>query len=487
MIKTKIIGPQEGFQMDFLSNSADIVIAGSGAGCGKSFALLLESLRYIHNPKFSVTFFRRTYPQLKSPGGLWDASFNVYSHVKGAIPIESKMTWLFPSGAKAVFRSLQHEKSKTDYQGSEMPYIFFDETTHFSKSTFFYMLSRNRSTCGVTPRIMATCNPDATSWLKEFIVWWLDVDGFPDPAKNGAIRYFCSDKDNYIWGDTKEEVIEKAWYVIGPLVEQSGISANEFVKSVSFIAGSIYDNKELLKINPGYLGSLNSLDDATKAALLNSNWNEQVSDDDLFDVKAFTDVFTNDFVPHGEKYISADIALKGADKLILMAWDGFRLIDLIVIDKSNGKEVVDHIKDLQRKHHVPNSHVVFDADGIGGYIDGFIPGAAEFHNGGRPQNKENYPNAKTQCYYNSAEKVANAQLYIDESVFNKMFDDKMTIKQRLMYERRAIKRAKMDHDGKLQIIDKSKQKVFLNGSSPDLLDALMMRSYFDFKEDFYIG
>jgi hypothetical protein len=31
------------------------------------------------------------------------------------------------------------------------------------------MTSRNRSTCGVRPYIRATCNPDADSWVADFL------------------------------------------------------------------------------------------------------------------------------------------------------------------------------------------------------------------------------------------------------------------------------------------------------------------------------
>ena len=48
--------------------------------------------------------------------------------------------------------------------------ICFDELTHFTAHQFFYMVSRNRSTCGVRPYIRATCNPDADSWVADFLV-----------------------------------------------------------------------------------------------------------------------------------------------------------------------------------------------------------------------------------------------------------------------------------------------------------------------------
>lgn len=191
---------QKGYQENALKSDADIVIGGGAAGCGKTFCLLMESSRHLENPGFGVVFFRRTTPMIRNQGGLWDASLNFYRVINGAVPKESSLEWKFPSGAKASFRHIEYEKNIYDWQGAEIPLIIFDELTHFSKSMFFYMLSRNRSTCGVKPYVRATCNPDADSWVADFISWWIDDDGYPDPAKQGKIRYFMVDADNYIWG-----------------------------------------------------------------------------------------------------------------------------------------------------------------------------------------------------------------------------------------------------------------------------------------------
>lgn len=137
----------------------------------------------------------------------------------------------------------------------------FDELTHFSEKQFFYMLSRNRSTCGVKPYVRATCNPDADSWVAKFIAWWIDPDtGYPIKERSGVKRYFTRVDDTVIWGDTAEECAEK-----------SGVDIS-LCKSVTFIASSIHDNKALLEADPSYLASLNALSLVERERLLNGNW-----------------------------------------------------------------------------------------------------------------------------------------------------------------------------------------------------------------------
>ena len=116
----------------------------------------MEALRHKDNPKFGGLILRRTTVQVRNTGGLWARSNDIYPAF-GAKGIESYLLWRFPSGATLRFNHMELESSRYIYQGAELPFIAFDELTHFESSQFFYMLSRNRSMCGVRPYIRATC------------------------------------------------------------------------------------------------------------------------------------------------------------------------------------------------------------------------------------------------------------------------------------------------------------------------------------------
>ena len=190
---------QKGFQGDFLSSPADILIGGGAAGGGKTYALLLDPSRYFGNPRFGGVIFRRTTPQIRNEGGLWDTSVELYSPI-GGVPKESSLKWKFPWGSKMTFTHIEYDKDVLSHQGAQYPYIGFDELTHFTKKQFFYLLTRNRSAHGIKPCIRATCNPDPDSWVAEFISWWIDQEsGFPIPERNGVLRYFISDSGHLVW------------------------------------------------------------------------------------------------------------------------------------------------------------------------------------------------------------------------------------------------------------------------------------------------
>lgn len=240
------------------------------AGGGKSYGLLLTPLRYKNVPGFTCTIFRKNFKQIFNPGGLWDETRKVYSSIAGAEPKYGRGEWWFRNGegdivSKVTFAHIDRDDDLHSYQGSQIAEIGFDELTHFSMSQFFYMLSRNRSTCGVTPFVRATCNPDADSWVAKFIEWWIDPNtGYPIPERSGKLRYFIRRGEELYWASKKETLCEQ--FALKSPEEQAE------PRSVTFIMSSVYDNKVLLSTNPQYLANLKALSVIERERLLNGNW-----------------------------------------------------------------------------------------------------------------------------------------------------------------------------------------------------------------------
>jgi predicted phage terminase large subunit-like protein len=256
------IRPQDGPQTQFLASEADIAIYGGAAGGGKTWALLLGPIRHMENKDFGCVFFRRTTVQIRNEGGLWDESAKLY-RLAGATPKEASLEWRFPSGASISFAHLEHDKNANDYQGAQIPLICFDELTHFNERQFWYLLSRNRSMCGVKPYIRATCNPDVDSWVASFIAWWIDEEsGYPIPERAGVLRWFVRISDRLVWADQPDDL---AHYV-----DADGKPIPP--KSVTFIPAKLSDNKRLTEADPGYVATLMALPEVDRERLLGGNW-----------------------------------------------------------------------------------------------------------------------------------------------------------------------------------------------------------------------
>jgi hypothetical protein len=158
------IRPQPGPQELALASTADIAIMGGGAFGGKTWALTIEPLRHVNNPAFSTVYFRRTYPELTNPGGVWDEMRRWYP-LLGAKSNRSDLVWTFPSGMRVQCSHLQWEDSVDSWAGAQVPLINFDQLEQFTERQFWFLLSRNRSASGVKGYVRATCNPDPDSFV----------------------------------------------------------------------------------------------------------------------------------------------------------------------------------------------------------------------------------------------------------------------------------------------------------------------------------
>jgi predicted phage terminase large subunit-like protein len=268
------IQAQPGFQMSFLTTPADIAFGGGAAGSGKSFALLMDPLRHIHTPGFDAIFFRRVSTQIRGGGGIWDEALRLYTRAGARVRAHAS-EFLFPTGgrpARIAFSHLQYESDAQSHQSKQYAAIFLDEASQFTSSQFWALLSRNRSTCGVRPFVKATTNPDPDSWVREFLAWWINPEtGFPIPERAGVLRWFLRVNDKIEWADSPED-----------LLDMFPDALPDAPLSVTFIPGSLDENKILNTIDPGYRSKLLALPMVERQKLLEGNWNARARAGNVF-------------------------------------------------------------------------------------------------------------------------------------------------------------------------------------------------------------
>lgn len=261
-IITAELPPPQPKQAEFLKCPADVVIYGGSAGCGKTFAglLMLANPKLIDKPKYRAVVFRNSYPEIAAPGGIWDESQDLYSGLGGKAN-QSKFSWQFPSGAGIKMSYLTRKSDAYSWKGAQIDLILFEELTEFRRDgedIFWYLLTRARSRAGLAPKIRATTNPDADSWVRRLIDWWIGVDGYPIGERSGVVRWFIRRGEEIEWGNTREELIREP---------------DDEPKSFTYIAGLVRDNPKLLDLNPGYIASLKSQHPVEMERLLRGNWN----------------------------------------------------------------------------------------------------------------------------------------------------------------------------------------------------------------------
>jgi len=161
--------PNEGPQTDFLASGEKDVLYGGAAGGGKSFAMLIDPLRYCHVKEHRALILRRTMPELRE---LIDKSREIYPKAfKGARFKEVEKVWYFPSGAKIEFGFLEKDADVYRYQGQAYSWIGFDEITHLpTEFGWNYLASRLRTTNpAIKTYLRCTANPGGVGahWVKK--------------------------------------------------------------------------------------------------------------------------------------------------------------------------------------------------------------------------------------------------------------------------------------------------------------------------------
>ena len=164
-----IFKPNNGPQTDFLAAPERDVLYGGAAGGGKSYAMLIDPLRFAHRAAHRALILRRSMPELRE---LIDKSRELYPKAfPGSKYKEVEKLWNFPSGAKVEFGFLERDADVYRYQGQAYSWIGFDEITHLpTEFGWNYLASRLRTTDPeITPYMRCTANPGGVgaTWVKK--------------------------------------------------------------------------------------------------------------------------------------------------------------------------------------------------------------------------------------------------------------------------------------------------------------------------------
>ena len=209
-----IFKANEGPQEDFLASSETDVLFGGAAGGGKSYAMIVDPLRYAHRSAHRALILRRSMPELRE---IIDKSRELYPKAfHGAKYKEVEKMWTFPSGAKVEFGFLERDADVYRYQGQAYSWIGFDEITHLpTEFSWNYLASRLRTTDPeIVPYMRCTANPGGAGahWVKKR---YIEPHPPHEPfmGKDGLTRKFipASLQDNpYLAKDGRYEQMLKA-------------------------------------------------------------------------------------------------------------------------------------------------------------------------------------------------------------------------------------------------------------------------------------
>jgi len=290
---------------------------------------------------------------------------------------------------------------------------------------------------GLHPKMLLTCNPKK-NWLKR-IVW--------KPWKKGLLK--------------------PIYAYIQSLYSDNHYTADSYGEQLSEIS-----------------------DKVTRQRLKGGNWDYDDDDACLVNGDAIQDIWFNPIEESNDRYAILDIARFGKDKTKLYLWEGYKVYRVITWANQDTAITSTKVKAILIKEGIPRSHLLGDEIGIGaGVIDqvkgmnGFIANSSPLERKDREKvpvmrngeiryitPKENFKTLKDQCGWMLADKVNNYEISIE-------IEDE-ELKEQIEEELSELKDAKPDEDVKKQLVAKDVIKENI-GRSPDDLDCLLMRMWFD--------
>jgi hypothetical protein len=415
---------------------------GGGAGGGKSFlGCLWQFYLSVNYPNHRGALARKELINLKKTTLL--SFFKIISNKECGLGLNPSdyfklnsqtNTIEFKNGSKIFLLDLAYKPSDPDYLrlgGLELDDAFVDESNECPQQAIIILSSRiGRGTTGLPPKMLETFNPS-----KNFIYQ----------------KYYLPYKERNL-------PINKV-----------------------FIPSLATDNNYLTE---EYIEMLKTLPENQKQRLLYGNFDYDNDPSSLVDYDAIQDIFSNEFVENtGVKYLSSDIAMRGRDNFVIFQWNGLRAKIPVIKQKTSGPEVVKEIKRISIEYNVPRSHIIVDTDGLGGFLEsftddtgveheGFLKNIKSFHAGSSAMKDKEFVNLKSECAFKLAEMINLRKIYIECN---------NEIKEKIIEELSQLKQDHLDKDEQRKaIIKKDKMKENI-GRSPDFLDCLIFRMYFELR------
>lgn len=456
----------------------------------KSFSSLMEVLKDIKNPDFHATILRNEKDDLQS---LVTDSYKLFSQFGTYNKSQNDMTWNFNNGGwlKFSYYAGAYQDFKTRFQGRQYAYVCIDEGTQCPYKKFKYLLTNNRNAAHIRNRFWITCNPDPESWVRKFIDWWVDEDGYIIPERDGVIRYCFMDgdtPDSIYWGDTREEVYEQCKGIIDSLWKDSyaelGYTKLEmFIKSATFVRADVSENIKLISTDASYIANLAQQDEEQRMRDLEANWNWKAAGDDMIKMEDLDEIYDNaEQLGDGVHRASADIAFTGGDNFVMWHWIGWHCADLVVL-RLDPKTLVSVVQAKLREWGVEECNFTYDMQGIGQYFKGFFKDAVPFNNQAAPipaNHQEEagikflYKDLKSQCAWLFYKMVKEKKISIDSQLLERKYSgngfDKVPLRQILQKERKMLRRDENGDDRGFKLMPKKVAKKYV-GHSPDFFES----------------
>lgn len=457
-----------------------------------SMGALLMAAQHSIDANFRMVFLRRNIGDIRAGGGGTDEASKLYGNM-ATIKISESPRLTFPSGAFIDFTHMsdqREDKVLERVKGWQYSCIYVDEATGFEWSTIRLLMSRNRSQAMWSGKMRLTCNPKRNHWLRKWVDWYVDEQGYPIPERDGVVRYFYvngKEIDDVVFGDTPEDVYLQCKNSIDEILKGQGhnYTYKDLVKSTTFLSGKLAENTSLMEGNSGYLGSVAAMGEKQRQANLMGCWNVDLEEDVDAPISPATarSIINNEPQSSGVYWLTADLADVGTDNTFILIWDGFHIIDYKILPSATTSKNVEWVRRMARKYNIPDNHIIFDAR-RSPYMHEHIPQGIAFDSCLAPRGlyKRDFIRLKDECYMRLVEALNGGRISMSAEVANAIYvhqklNSQITILEEFS-EECSVVQFNMSASGRQSLLTKKEMNTQLGKSrSMDVLDPCAMRFF----------
>lgn len=373
-------------------------------------------------------------------------------------------------------------------------YQYFDEANDLPEKQYHYWNSRNRDDSGVPPQSVYSYNPSGKNhyFTRNLINGgYVGADLWFKPEMNGVVRYYYAPSDNvddFIWGDTPEEVAKAAGIVLTEKDRAAGLTETDMIRSFAAFTGEASDNRMLVASTGGK--SVANLLYSGQGAVLKGGYFGDIETEEInVNRQMIHELWRNPV--NGDENVYATLDVSGgntdSDDCPMCIFKGNSLIAIKTF-RGDPKQLVDWIDRNLKQYGVPVEHFAFDATGIGNYLRAYTNGVPltanrrpiqELDERGNTVNLDSFFNLRSQL-------LSRLEVMLQKGELNFAIPEDMIIQYGKKGERRRIKDILFDEmdvfrfdmrNGKRYARSKDEYKAKFK-SSPDLMDTIMLFMYF---------
>lgn len=500
--------PQPGLQENFIKCESNIIFLCGAATMGKTYSMLMKFLAGIEKPGFSGRFISMRLADSKKGTSIYRDAVELlgnFSNCEVSSSDSPTFAWSKWNSSVQLIHSNFNIENQTEWEEfkelakkNQASIIQIDEGTAMPFKMFTYWMSRNRDSSGMKPQISMSFNPEFTHWTTALLLngGYIDPDTYYiKPEMNGRTRwvYFKGDDVNdVIWGDSAKEVAEAAGIVLSAADRKAGLTEEDMVKSFTMFTGEASDNLKLVAATGG--GSVANLHatGATQRNILKGAYFGPVNNERSSVTKQMIlNLPTNPLTDDEEMYATLDIsgAESNSDVCQMIIWKGLRFI-AIESYKGDMKQIVPWIEGTLSKYGVPMRNFAFDATGMGFFLKSYInanpitsnkTALQEYDENGNQVTFEQYFNIRSQL-------LGKTRVLIETGKISTSLD----LDGLYQYGRKGVMRSLRDilfdeidlfvsttRNKRIYYLSKDEYKSRHQKNSPDLMDSICLRSFFE--------